>query len=271
MPWCSAAMMTQCIRPRAGARGPLALPMIPYMRANLARKRRGLAAADAIVAVSSTIAADLRARAPELAGRGMDIIPESGDIAALRARAAAAARPAAEPYALYLGKLAPNKGTTHLVVVERAGSTGRWWLPAMARIARAIEAAARSVVATSGLIGWVDQRRDRGWLAHASVLIFPSRGPESLEPRADRSQRAGHPDRGDEHRRHTRHHHRRTDRPALGHAGRAGRRRQAAAADDALRRRLGAAARFRAESQFDAPAVVARIERLYVEFLERTR
>ena len=60
-------MMTRCVRPRAGALWPAALPMIPYMRANLARKRRGLAGADAIVAVSSTIAADLRARAPEIA------------------------------------------------------------------------------------------------------------------------------------------------------------------------------------------------------------
>ncbi len=34
-------MMTRCIRPRAGAAWPLALPMIPYMRANLARKRTG--------------------------------------------------------------------------------------------------------------------------------------------------------------------------------------------------------------------------------------
>jgi len=61
-PGCSAAMMTRCIRPHAGALWPLGLPMIPYMRANLDRKQRGLADADAIVAVSSTMATDLRAR-----------------------------------------------------------------------------------------------------------------------------------------------------------------------------------------------------------------
>ena len=55
-PACSAGMMTRCIRPRGGALWPLALPMIPYMRANLARKRSGLARADAVIAVSSTIA-----------------------------------------------------------------------------------------------------------------------------------------------------------------------------------------------------------------------
>jgi hypothetical protein len=36
--------MTACIQPRAGALWPLALPMIPYMRANLARSARVLRA-----------------------------------------------------------------------------------------------------------------------------------------------------------------------------------------------------------------------------------
>src|SRR6185503_15165415 len=30
------------------------------------------------------------------------------------------------------------------------------------------------------MIGWVDQRTAAAWMAHASMLIFPSRGPESL-------------------------------------------------------------------------------------------
>ena len=62
-PGCSTGMMSVCIRPRAGTMWPLALPLIPYMRANLERKRTGLAAADAVIAVSTTIASDLRARA----------------------------------------------------------------------------------------------------------------------------------------------------------------------------------------------------------------
>src|SRR6185436_14002473 len=88
-PGCSAAMMTRCVRPHAGVLWPAALPMIPYMRANLARKRRGLANADAIIAVSSTIAADLRARAPEIAGTRLEIIPNPVNVAALRETAAA--------------------------------------------------------------------------------------------------------------------------------------------------------------------------------------
>lgn len=180
-PGCSAGMMTRCIQPRAGVAWPLALSMIPYMRANLARKRGGLAGADAIIAVSSTIAADLRARAPELASSRMDVIPNAIDIADLRARAAASAPPFAGPYALYLGKLAPNKGTEHLVqVAEHAGLD--WPLliagdgPDRAVLERAAARSGRDV----RFLGWTDSDASTALLAHAAMLIFPSRGPESL-------------------------------------------------------------------------------------------
>ena len=70
--------MTRCIRPRAGAAWPLAAADDPYMRANLARKRTGLAQADAVIAVSTTIAADLAARAPELDAHAARDHPEPG-------------------------------------------------------------------------------------------------------------------------------------------------------------------------------------------------
>ena len=98
--------------------------MIPYMRANLAAKRAGLARADAVIAVSRRIAQDLVERAPELSRHALEVIPNPVDVAALRASAAtrsasAIARGRAEPYALYVGKLAPNKGTSYLVDVVR--------------------------------------------------------------------------------------------------------------------------------------------------------
>ena len=79
-----------------------------------------MAAADAVVAVSSPIAADLRARAPELSGTRIEVVPNAVNIADLGRRASAAPRPLPGPYVLYLGKLAPNKGTGRLVdVAER--------------------------------------------------------------------------------------------------------------------------------------------------------
>src|SRR5262249_17486440 len=161
------------IRPRGGALWPAALPMIPYMQANLARKRGGLARADAIIAVSSRMAADLRARAPEAAATRMEVIPNPVAIAALRKRALTTARPLAGPYALYLGKLAPNKGTSHLIrTVERAGLD--WPLvvagdgPERAALERAASGSTRDV----RFIGWIDQEAAAAWLAHASVLVF---------------------------------------------------------------------------------------------------
>ena len=120
-PGCSAAMMTRCIRPRAGRAWPLALPMIPYMRANLARKRTGLARADAIVAVSSTIAADLKARAPELSATPRRTSSPTRSTSPASARGPPRSRRRWPDRTRSIsGKLAPNKGTSHLVADRRA-------------------------------------------------------------------------------------------------------------------------------------------------------
>jgi len=263
-PGCSTAMMTRCIRPRAGRAWPLALPMIPYMRGNLARKRSGLARADAIVAVSSTIAADLKARAPELSATPLHVIPNPVDVTGLRARAATLTPPMSGPYALYLGKLAPNKGTSHLVgIAERAQLD--WPLviagdgPDRDQIAAAAARSDRDV----RLIGWVDQAAAASWLAHASLLIFTSRGPESLSrvlieasalglPIAAMNT-GGTPDIIEDE-----------------ETGLLSTSPEELAADvrrlredDALRQRLGTAAVARAIERFDAASTIARIDRLY--------
>jgi glycosyltransferase involved in cell wall biosynthesis len=271
-PGCSARMMTQCIRPRAGVLWPVALPLIPYMRANLARKRSGLAAADAVVAVSSTIAADLRARAPELLHTRIEQIPNPVNVADLRARASSIPPPVDGPYALYLGKLAPNKGTAQLVrIAERAQLD---WPLVIAGDGPDRDALAREASRTRQdvrLLGWVDRQQATSLVAHASLLIFPSRGPESLSrvlieasalgiPIAA-MKTGGTPDIVV---------HEQTgllSDTADGLAADVRRLR----ADAALRSGLAAAAARRAERLFDAPAVVARIESLYRELLERRR
>ncbi len=229
-PECSAAMMTRCIRPRGGLGWPLALPMIPYMRANLARKRTGLAAADAVIAVSSRIAADLRARAPELSRTRMETIHNPVDVAGLRARASTSQRPLDGPYALYLGKLAPNKGTSHLVrIAERAGLD--WPLviagdgPERDQLTADAARSSRDV----RLVGWLDQTGKHG-VARSRVAsgfhITRTRIPQS---RAHRGQRAGSAHRGHEHRWNARHREGRGDGAAQRITGGAGGRCEAAA------------------------------------------
>ncbi len=271
-PGCSAGMMTQCIRPRGGALWPVALPLIPYMRGNLARKRRGLAGADAVIAVSTTIAADLRARAPELADTRLEVIPNPVNIAGLRERGAAARPPIDGPYALYLGKLAPNKGTSHLVrVAEQAALDWPLVVAGDGPDRPAIEAEAARSTRDVRLVGWVDRDAATAWLAHASLLVFPSRGPESLSRVLLEASALGVPI------------------AAMNTGGtpdiivheRTGLLSETPAdlardvarlrADAGLRERLGRAAREHAETHFDAARVVARIEAVYASLVEGQR
>jgi len=180
-PQCSPGRMTRCVRPRAGVAWPLALPFIPYMRRNLARKQLALVNASAIVAVSSTIARDLRQRGTGLEAARIEIIPNPVDVAGLRRAAQAAAPPLEGPYAVFVGKLEQNKGVDVLLpAVERAGLA--WPLVVVGDGARraALEAAARRTNRDVRFTGWLERPSVIAWLAHAALLVYPSGGPESL-------------------------------------------------------------------------------------------
>jgi glycogen(starch) synthase len=272
-PECTVGNMTRCIQPRAGAAWPLALPMIPYMRANLARKQRTLADADAVIAVSRRIADDLRARAPELGATRIEVIPNPVDVGALRTLAFRQPMTISAPngpYALYLGKIAPNKGTSFLVpAIERADLDWPLIVAGDGPDRSALEQDAVESGRDVRVIGWIDQAAAAEWLAHASMLIFPSRGPESLSRVLIEASALGVPiaamDTGG-----TR------DIIEPGVTGLLSSSPEGLADDvrtlrhdDALRARLGAAARRRVETEFDADVVVARIERLYWELIAR--
>ena len=272
-PECTAANMRVCIQPRGGTLWPLALPMIPYMRANLAAKRSGLARADAIVAVSRRIAGDLRARAPELASSRIEIIPNPVNVAALREVARVPPRDShltEQLYAIYVGKLAPNKGTSYLVDVVRDADLD-WPLIVVGDGPErgAMEAAARASGRRIEFTGWLDRDEATRLLAGASLLIFPSRGPESLSRVLIEASALGVPiaamdtggtrdivDPGVTGLLST---------TAAGLAEDVRRLRH----DDQLRRTLADAARRKVEREFGADGVVARIESLYRELAER--
>jgi glycogen synthase len=270
-PACTPAMMTRCVRPRGGALWPAALPFIPYMRANLRWKQRTLARADAIVAVSSAIARDLRARSPELAAHPrLSIVPNPLGIDAVRAAATRPAPPdVPQPYATYVGKLAPNKGVAHLVpAVARGGLTWPLVVVGDGPDRAAVERAARDAAIDARFTGWVDRDEGLRYLAHASLLVFPSHGPESLSRVLLEASALGVPiaamDTGG-----TRDIVRDEETGLL-----------SATADDlaadvarlvadpALRQRLGSAARAHVEQQFAAPSVVARLVALYTSLID---
>lgn len=269
-PACTPGMMARCLRPRAGRAWPVALPVIPYMRANLRRKQRALAGAAAVVAVSSVMADDLRARSSLLQSVRIEVIPNPVDVAGLRRGAAAAPRPMAGPYAVFVGKLEINKGADYLLpAVERAALP--WPLIVVGDGARrgAIETAARAAGRDVRVLGWQPRETALAWLAGASLLVFPSYGPESLSRVLLEAAALGVPvaamDTGG-----TR------DIVAHGVTGLLsstpdglGRDVARLVTDRALADRLAAAARAHVEARFDAPSVVARIVALYEDLCAR--
>jgi glycogen synthase len=180
-PACSSGMMLTCIRPRAKRLAPLANAAIPYMTRNLEWRRRTLSEADAVIAVSSAIARDLRARAPELARTRLELIPNPVDVQRIRSAAQTVPPDIRRPYAIYIGKLAPNKGSHKLIPAINAANL-TWPIivvgdgPGRAEAEAAAKASGRDVRFT----GWLTREDALSWLAHASMLIFPSHGPESL-------------------------------------------------------------------------------------------
>jgi glycogen synthase len=271
-PECTPSNMTRCVRPRAGAAWPLALPMIPYMRANLSRKRSGLAGASAVIAVSRTIARDLALRAPELAGTRLEQIPNPVDIGAIRHAAGQGHAPLAAAYALYCGKLEINKGADLLVPVATAA---RLSCPLVivgdGRLRGRIEQQARAVGLDVRVVGWQPRPQALAWMRHASALVFPSRGPESLSRVLLEAGALGVPmaamDTGG-----TR------DIIEHGRTGLLSVTPEALAADLArllgdrgLSSRLGAGAQAHVTSTFDASVVVPRIEALYQDLIARQR
>jgi glycosyltransferase involved in cell wall biosynthesis len=262
-PGCSQAAAVQHGRPNIGAVGLATLLVRRYLRGNLRLKQQALISAGAVIAVSSTIAADLQSRIPDLAPSRLHLIPTPVTTEGVRARASAA-RPLASPYALYVGKLAPNKGTSHLPdVVTRAQLD--WPLivvgdgPERAALEREAGASGHDI----RFVGWQDPARTATWMAHAAMLIFPSHGPESLSRVLIEASALGLPIAAmntggtadivkDE-----------VSGLLSNSAGELATDVKRLRSDPELRRRLGEAAAARARSTFEAAAVVARIEAVY--------
>jgi glycogen(starch) synthase len=270
-PGCSAGAMTRCLPPRVGAAWPLTAPFIPYMRANLRRKQSTLAAADAIVAVSARVAEYLRDRAPEIPPSRIKTIPNGVDVARIRAHVRASLPPMKGAYALFVGKLAKNKGVSSLVeIVERA----RLGMPLVIigsgpERGTLIEAAAKSNHDIR-VLDWLDRDEVFRWLGHAAFLIFPSSWPEPLSRVLLEAGALGIPvaavNTGGT-----------TDIVVDEATGLLSASADELVADVArlasdreLRERLGAAAGKLVEQRFDVPVVIDRMEALYADVVART-
>ena len=267
-PGCSRAAGVHHGRRRIGAVGLGRSIAQKYLRANMALKLDAVASAGAIIAVSSVIARDLLQRAPELAHTRLEVIHNPVNIAALKGRAGGA-RPMADAYALYVGKLAVNKGTDHLIdAVHQADLDWPLVIAGDGPDRRALESQAARSGRDVRFLGWTDPQTTANWMAHAGMLIFPSRGPESLSRVLIEASALGVPIAAmntggtadiveDEI----------TGLLSADAAGLADNVRRIRFGE-VLRHRLGSAAANRAAERFDAAAVVARVDALYDALLQ---
>lgn len=271
-PSCTPGMMTRCVRPRAGVLWPLALPFIPYMRANLRRKHGALAGAGAVVAVGSVMARDLRERVPGLAGEVVATIPNPVDVRAVQAEADRRPAPLDRPYVLYAGKLDLNKGVSQLLPAAAAAEIDAPLVvvgdgPERPRLEAEARAAGRDVRFT----GWLAHGEVLAWMRHARALVFTSHWREPLSRVLLEASAVGCPiaavDTGGT-----------ADIVVDGETGllsrsttELGRHVARLCGDAALRARLGAAARRRMERTFDTAVVVARFEALYENLRQAAR
>lgn len=267
-PGCSGSAMIRCLRPRTKAAWPLTWPVIPYMQSNLRTKQEYLARADVLVSVSRYMASVLRARAPELARARIETIPNALDLQAVQAAVEGTPPPMAGPYALFVGKLAKNKGAGVLV---DAISRARLDMPVVVIGDGPERAAVERDAATAGrridVRGWLDRTEVFRWMRHATLLIFPSTWPEPLSRVLIEASALSVPiaamDTGGT-----------SDIVIDEETGLLSSTVDELAADVArlandpsLRTRLGGGARRRAESHFDAAVVITRMEALYKDAL----
>jgi glycosyltransferase involved in cell wall biosynthesis len=270
-PECTVTMMTKCVRPRAGSLPIAAWAVIPYMRANLRSKRQTLAEADTVIAVSSVIAHDLRHRAPALTSTPIVTIPNPVDMSSLETVRTTSTAPMADPYVLYAGKLATNKGVQFLIKAM-ADAHIRWPLVVVGDgpLAAQMRDDARTMGVDLRLQGWRDRDEVLAWMRHATLLAFPSYGPESLSRVLIEAAALGVPiaamDTGGT--RDIIH----ADQTGLLSSDPSGFARDLArlAGDERLRHVLGTAARADVTQRFAAASVVERVEQVYRGLLAPT-
>jgi glycosyltransferase involved in cell wall biosynthesis len=264
-PGCSVAGMRACIPPRAGALGRGAWTLIPYMRHNLRTKASTLSQADAVLGVSSVITRDLLERAPVLRHTRVETIPNPVDMSTLTPPPVETR----EPFVLYAGKLATNKGVQYLLpALDAAGVTWPLVVAGDGPLRPELEADAARRGRAVQWLGWQTRDNTLDVMRRAAILAFPSYGPESLSRVLIEASALGTPiaamDRGG-----TR------DIVQHGETGLVSDTPDAFAADlgrlfsdAALRHRLGAAAAAFVRTRFEASTVAARVEGVYRSLLE---
>jgi glycosyltransferase involved in cell wall biosynthesis len=177
-PGCGLAAMTRCVTGHVPLPAVFDWAAIPYMQGDLWAKRRALARAGATLAVSESIAGELRAAGVPR----VEAIPNIVDAAETRALAEGEpAVPLPERFLLFIGKLEENKGARLLVPAVVSSATG---LPLVVLGEGSLAHALKFDAAERGIPlvmrGWAHREDVLKTMARATVLVFPSLWPEPL-------------------------------------------------------------------------------------------
>lgn len=175
-PECSTMGMWRCVDGRLPT---LATPFaIPYMKWDLSSKRSALRQADAIIAVSDAIAAELR----EKALRSIHVLPnivDAGEVNRIAAEGARIALP--DRFVLFVGKLEANKGARDLIPAMIQAKTA---LPLVVLGSGSEEATIREQAEKHEVVvhlpGWAERDDVLRAMKRAEALVFPSTWPEPL-------------------------------------------------------------------------------------------
>jgi glycosyltransferase involved in cell wall biosynthesis len=214
------------------------------------------------------MANDLQTRAPELRDTRIEVIPNPVDVTGIQ-RARAARALLGGDYLVFVGKLERNKGIDYLAGAVRSAPAA-WPLVVVGDGAErtALERAVRETGRETRVTGWIDREEALAWLAHATLLVFPSRGPESLSRVLLEAAALGVPiaamDTGgtrdivcDEE-----------TGLLVRNVGELADAVQRLSGNEPLRRRLGESAMAHVRERFDTPRVAARVEALYTELVD---
>lgn len=175
-PQCSTSNMWRCVDGRLPT---LATPLaIPYMKWDLSSKQNALRRADAIIAVSEAIAAELRAAALP----SVHVLPNIVDgVEVNRVAGEPATLTLPDRFVLFVGKLEANKGARDLIPAMVQANTS-WPLVVLGSGSgeRAIREQAEKHGVEIHLPGWADRDDVLRAMKRAEALVFPSTWPEPL-------------------------------------------------------------------------------------------
>jgi glycosyltransferase involved in cell wall biosynthesis len=192
-PDCAFDRMLACMREKSPRAYWMGVPLMPYMRRSVRCRQLSLAAASAVIAVSSAIAE--RAVRPVVGAARTYVIPNSIDAGEVeRVAATPPAVDLPERFILFVGKLTRFKGAwLALDAVARVAGEIPLLMVGDGAERSALEASARERRLAMRFLPWVENHEVLRIMRRASIVLVPSLWPEPLARTVTEAMAVGAP------------------------------------------------------------------------------